>query len=81
MGLPVICSDIEVFREVAGDNAFYFDPHTPASLASAVEEALADPATANARATALKEWALARFSQEAVGAHVRVALGELGLRF
>jgi glycosyltransferase involved in cell wall biosynthesis len=80
MGLPVICSDIEVFREVAGDHAFYFDPHSPASLASAVEDALADPATARARAAALKEWSLARFSQAAVGAHVRVALGEIGLR-
>ena len=33
MSLPVICSDIEVFREVAGDDAYYFDPRDPASLA------------------------------------------------
>jgi glycosyltransferase involved in cell wall biosynthesis len=79
MGLPVICSDIDVFREVAGENAIYFDPRSPASLAGAVEEALDDPEAARARATALRQWSLARFSQAAVGAHVRIALAEIGV--
>jgi glycosyltransferase involved in cell wall biosynthesis len=79
LGLPVLCSEIEVFREVAGDNAFYFNPRSPAALARAVEEALADPDAAKARALALREWALARFSQAAVGANVRIALAEMGL--
>lgn len=29
---PVLCSDIPVFREVAGDAAQYFDPHSPESI-------------------------------------------------
>lgn len=34
VGLPVVVSDIEIFREVAGDCALYFDPEVPNSLAS-----------------------------------------------
>ena len=32
-GVPVVASDIPVFREVAGDAAEYFDPHSAAGLA------------------------------------------------
>ena len=32
MGLPVLLSDIEVFKEVAGDTALYFDPYDTGSL-------------------------------------------------
>lgn len=35
-GLPVICSDIPVFREVAGSGTEFFDPREPASLASII---------------------------------------------
>ena len=35
-GLPVACSDIPAFREVAGDAAVFFDPHDAASMAEAV---------------------------------------------
>jgi glycosyltransferase involved in cell wall biosynthesis len=79
MDLPVVCSDIEVFREVAGEDAFYFDPREPLSLARAVDEALADPVAAKARAAALRQSVMSRFSQEAVGVSVRAALDELGL--
>ncbi|MBZ0097400.1 MAG: glycosyltransferase family 4 protein [Sulfuricella sp.] len=37
-GTKVICSDIPVFREIAGDQAVYFDLASPASLASRVTE-------------------------------------------
>jgi glycosyltransferase involved in cell wall biosynthesis len=77
-GLPVVCSDIEVFREVAGDDAFFFAPQTPASLARAVEDALADPQLARERAAALRRSVMARFSQEAVSQSVRAALADLG---
>ncbi|MBB5631960.1 glycosyltransferase involved in cell wall biosynthesis [Cryobacterium mesophilum] len=36
MGTPVVCSDIPVFREVAGPGAVYFDPHDPSDIARAV---------------------------------------------
>jgi glycosyltransferase involved in cell wall biosynthesis len=39
--LPVIARDIPVFREVAGENAFYFNGNAPADLAHAIEEWLA----------------------------------------
>jgi glycosyltransferase involved in cell wall biosynthesis len=42
-GLPVACSDIPVLREVMGDEAIFFDPHAPASIAAAVRAALATP--------------------------------------
>jgi glycosyltransferase involved in cell wall biosynthesis len=37
---PVACSDIPVFREVLHDDAAYFDPTNPESLAAAVERAM-----------------------------------------
>lgn len=36
-GCPVLCSDIPVFREVVEGAALYFDPKSPASIASCME--------------------------------------------
>jgi glycosyltransferase involved in cell wall biosynthesis len=36
--LPIIARDIPVFREVAGDHAFYFDAKAPDELASAIQD-------------------------------------------
>jgi alpha-1,3-rhamnosyl/mannosyltransferase len=36
ISLPVICSDIPVFREVGGEGAVYVDPNSPRSIANAV---------------------------------------------
>lgn len=41
-GIPVACSDIPVFREVAGDAAVFFDPFDPAAIADTVEGLLRD---------------------------------------
>jgi glycosyltransferase involved in cell wall biosynthesis len=76
--MPVLCSDIEVFREVAEEHAFYFDPRDGLSLARVVIQVLARPEEARRRAAALRSAVLARFSQEAVGVSVRAALTELG---
>jgi len=35
-GCPVICSNIETFREVAGNAALFFDPNYPKELAKQV---------------------------------------------
>ncbi len=40
---PLVCSDIEVFREVAGEGAIFFDPHRPDQLAERIGAAM-DPA-------------------------------------
>lgn len=38
-GCPVVCSDIPVFREIAGQGAVFFDPTRPAELSEAVARA------------------------------------------
>jgi glycosyltransferase involved in cell wall biosynthesis len=43
LGLPVALSDIEVFHEVGGDLAVYFDPHDPKSIASTLTKLLTNP--------------------------------------
>jgi glycosyltransferase involved in cell wall biosynthesis len=43
-GVPVVCSDIPVFREVLGTAARFVDPGSPESIARGVRELLADPA-------------------------------------
>jgi glycosyltransferase involved in cell wall biosynthesis len=42
-GVPVVCADIPVSREIAGEAALYADPHDPAALARALETALFTP--------------------------------------
>lgn len=43
-GLPVMLSDIPVYREVAADAALYFEPTDPASIAKAITTAVTDAA-------------------------------------
>jgi glycosyltransferase involved in cell wall biosynthesis len=49
--VPVVASDIAVFREIAGNAAFYADPYKTDAFASAIEEALFEP---RARETLIK---------------------------
>lgn len=53
-GLPVVLSDIPIFREVAGDAALYAGPDDPAAFAAAVER-LAEPREWAARSRAALE--------------------------
>jgi alpha-1,3-rhamnosyl/mannosyltransferase len=41
-GVPVVCSDIPVFREVYGDAVRYVDPNRAESIAEGIREVLAD---------------------------------------
>jgi glycosyltransferase involved in cell wall biosynthesis len=50
-GLPTVAADIAVFREIAGDAAFYADPYKTDAIAGAIEEALFLP---RARETLIK---------------------------
>jgi glycosyltransferase involved in cell wall biosynthesis len=43
-GLPVICSDIPVLREVCAEAALYLDPHDPQSVVEQVGRLIDDPA-------------------------------------
>ena len=40
-GLPILCRDLPVFREVAGEHATYFSGHDSVSLAAAIRDWLA----------------------------------------
>lgn len=42
-GVPLLCSDIPVLREVAGEGALYLPPDQPAAWAQEVRTLLADP--------------------------------------
>ena len=42
LGIPIVVSDIPIFREIGGDAALYFEPRSAEALANAVRE-LADP--------------------------------------
>jgi len=42
-GVPVICADIDVHREVCKDSALFFDPTSPQDLASKINLLLASP--------------------------------------
>jgi len=41
-GCPVICSDIDIFHEISGDSALYFDPHSRESVNSQLERLVSD---------------------------------------
>ena len=72
--VPVVCSDLEVFREVAGDDAYTFPAGAGAeAVAARLEEALAAPtARLQVRIGARYDWAalLPRIEEE-----VRLAAG------
>ena len=42
-GVPIICSDIPVLREVAGSGAMFFNPLDPKSLANSIAKLVRDP--------------------------------------
>lgn len=44
LGVPVICSDIAVLREVAGEGALFVDPCDAGALATRLHAAMTDPA-------------------------------------
>ncbi len=60
---PLVASDIEVFREVAGEAAVYADPFEPGSLAAAIGSVLDDPDLAGRLVSAGRE-RVTRFTWE-----------------
>jgi glycosyltransferase involved in cell wall biosynthesis len=76
---PVLCSDIDVFREVAGDDAFYFNPYREDSLVETVMAVLAAPLESHERALRLKGRVLEHFTIEAAAVRLNSFLREAGL--
>lgn len=58
-GTRLICSDIPVFREIAGEHASYFNPRDPSAVAAAVAGARERPLTEDERQRARQN--VARF--------------------
>jgi glycosyltransferase involved in cell wall biosynthesis len=42
LGIPIVCSDIPVFREVAGEGAMFFDPYDPEAIADCLDLIMRD---------------------------------------
>jgi len=55
-GVPVLCRDLPVFREIAGDAASYFSGYEPEALADAVERWLETKETRPLRQIVWKTW-------------------------
>lgn len=60
-GVPVVCSDIEVLREVGGQGARFFDPLNPQAIADAISAVSTDRAE-HARLSGLARSNATRFS-------------------
>jgi len=74
LGIPIVVSDIPIFREIGGDAAVYFDPTSPAALVDAVQE-LARPGEWSAR-SGRSVVAAARFTWQASAERLLAALAE-----
>lgn len=71
-GKPVICSSIPVFKEVAGDGAFYFEPESPDSLVNRIDMVLDSPELRESKRVAASN-RLKLFSWDhAASAHIQV---------
>ncbi|MDJ0337572.1 glycosyltransferase family 1 protein [Cryobacterium sp. PH31-O1] len=75
-GCPVLCSDIPVLREVAGDAAGYVDAHDAARLADSIGELLSSPTKLARLATTglarAKEFTWDRTAQQTLESFQRV---------
>ena len=67
LGLPVVCSDFPVYREVAGATGagILVDPTNPEQIADAIESLVRDPALARQMGEAGKEAVRKRFNWQA----------------
>lgn len=75
-GVPVVCSDIPVFREVYGDAVRYADPNLPESIAEGVRKVLSDPGLTSHLARAGRERAALYRRDRAVNAYLDLLGGE-----
>jgi len=73
-GIPVVCSRIPVFEEVAGEAAAYFAPDSVGELAMVVRDVWKDEARRE-RMTALGRARARRFTAERTGEALRAVLG------
>jgi len=75
-GVPVVCSDIPVFREVYGDAVGYVDPNLPESIAEGVRKVLSDPGLRTRLVRSGRERAALYRRDLAVNAYLDMLAGE-----
>jgi len=75
---PVFCSDIPAFREVMGEGAFYFDPHSPAEIARCVSTFVDEPGKHQARIAGARTECLRRFGLQALTDAAAAHFGRAG---
>ena len=74
---PIICSDIEVFREVAGSAALYVDPYKPELIAQGIRSVLSDERIRNDLIRRSRERTSTYPSWEQVGKEFYQAISKL----
>lgn len=55
-GMPIVCSDIPVFREVAGDDAYYFKTGSATALKQRLHELVTNPTALSRRPARERTW-------------------------
>lgn len=66
MGVPVVCSDNPVYREVTQNDAFFAEPKSPRKLAELIRAALGEPDVASRNSSRAKATAMEKYSADAV---------------
>jgi len=61
---PIVCADIPIFREISGEKAIYFDPHSTESFAKAIRELLLNKDRFAQSAISLRPSLVDRFSEK-----------------
>lgn len=78
-GVPVVCSDLPVLREIAEGVATFCDPNDPATFARGILNAIASPNSGGARDRGLaraRSFSWARAAESTVKLYERVLAGE-----
>ena len=74
-GVPVVCSDIPVFREVYGDAVLYADPYRPESIAGGIREILDDAGLSVSLRTRGRARAAIYRKERSIGKYLELAGG------
>ncbi|MEQ8384492.1 MAG: glycosyltransferase family 1 protein [Coleofasciculus sp. A1-SPW-01] len=76
-GTPVVCSNLPVFREIAGSWASYFDPENPVSIARVLKSSLESSDLSVNQALAAREYVKQKFSWDTIVGKLLAQLNEL----
>jgi len=74
LGAPVICTDIEVFREITYDKAYYFDANRSGDLVRVIQDFQKDVDSAR-KASMLKQMVDDAFLQDKMASRIEYLLG------